>query len=60
MYIICISAVQSRNAAEPCPVHPHSLLQLPSPIPDDITVAVEAVQNIFGDLVTDNKAVCGS
>ena len=41
-----------------CPPHPNTLKPLSSPLPDSISNAIEAAQNIFGDLVSPSKVVC--
>ncbi|XP_065903470.1 putative beta-lactamase-like 1 [Dysidea avara] len=38
-----------------CPPHPNTLKPLPLPLPDSISNAIEAAQNIFGDLVSPSK-----
>ena len=41
-----------------CPPHPDTIKPLPSPLPDSISNAIQAAQNIFGDLVSPSKVVC--
>jgi len=47
-----------KNSDVLCPPHPNKLQELPSPIPDNITNAIQAVQEIFSDLVSSSKVVC--
>ena len=41
-----------------CPSHPAPLVPLPSPLPDNITDAIQSVEKIFSDIVDNITSVC--
>ena len=41
-----------------CPSHPAPLVPLPSPLPDNITDAIQSVEKIFSDIVDNFTSVC--
>lgn len=41
-----------------CPSHPTPLVPLPSPQPDNITNAIQAVEKIFRNIVNNDTSVC--
>ena len=41
-----------------CPSHPAPLEPLPSPLPDNITNAIQAVEKIFSSIIDDDTLVC--
>ena len=41
-----------------CPSHPAPLVPMPSPLPDNITNAIQAVEKIFSDIIDNDTSVC--
>ena len=40
-----------------CPLHPAPLVPLPSPLPDNITNAIAAVEKMFHDIIDNDSSV---
>ena len=41
-----------------CPSHPAPLVPLPSPLPDNITNALQAAEKLFSEIIDKYSAVC--
>ena len=49
---------QKLNATSgPCPFHPSTFEPLPSPLPDNISMAIENVEKTFSNVIDPNTAV---
>ena len=53
-----ITSKESAPTDTQCPSHPAPLVPLPSPLPDNITNAIQAVEKIFSDIVNNDTSVC--